>query len=250
MFPTSRSDPAGPDLPDPGDGDEEETAWRTCVVARHVREKDHLLRFVVDPMGRVVEDLAARLPGRAVYVEPSREQVVALLRRRGLLKRLQGGSAADRKSTGPDGAGTPLVLPAEQELCDRLARGLLQRLLDGLGLARRARCALPGVEDLHRFLMQGGEPGLALMASDTADHSREKILRLLRRQVQTGHVFTALDRNMLGAALGTGLVAVVTITGVVFTRRVQTDLLRWASFTGQDLALSLPRYQLDNTDNL
>ncbi|MBF0124264.1 MAG: DUF448 domain-containing protein [Magnetococcales bacterium] len=196
----------------------ESSPVRSCVVTRVTRDRGRLLRFVVDPMGRLMEDLPGRCPGRSVYVQPRPEHIVTLLKRRSLLR-----SWGQRS----------LSLPDEGELLGRLAKGLSRRLLDGIGLACRAKQAWVGVEQLTALSQQANQPLLVLLAADTADHTREKAMRLLRH-FPHAQCLRVLDREQLGAALGGNLIAVVSITGEPFVRRVATDAARWLTFNGLD----------------
>ena len=51
------------------DDDAEPTgSQRRCIVTRAERSPNDLIRFVVDPQGAVVPDVARKLPGRGVWV--------------------------------------------------------------------------------------------------------------------------------------------------------------------------------------
>src|ERR1700743_2129978 len=54
---------------------------RMCAVTRAVRPIDELIRFVVSPTGEVVADLKRKLPGRGLWVTPSRQMVAEAVRR-------------------------------------------------------------------------------------------------------------------------------------------------------------------------
>jgi predicted RNA-binding protein YlxR (DUF448 family) len=55
---------------------------RTCIVTRRAGPPAGLIRFVVDPAGRVVPDLKACLPGRGAWVTARRSCVDEAVRRR------------------------------------------------------------------------------------------------------------------------------------------------------------------------
>lgn len=55
---------------------------RTCIVSRRAGDPAGLIRFVVDPSGRVVPDLKGRLPGRGAWVTARRAVLAEALRRR------------------------------------------------------------------------------------------------------------------------------------------------------------------------
>src|SRR5262245_20577431 len=46
---------------------------RRCIVTRQALEKPAMIRFVIDPEGRVTPDLKERLPGRGLWVTATRE---------------------------------------------------------------------------------------------------------------------------------------------------------------------------------
>jgi predicted RNA-binding protein YlxR (DUF448 family) len=45
---------------------------RRCIVTGEVREEAQLIRFAVSPDGDVVPDIAAKLPGRGIWVSADR----------------------------------------------------------------------------------------------------------------------------------------------------------------------------------
>lgn len=192
-------------------------AMRTCVVTRKVLPREQLLRFVVDPAGRLMEDLGGRLPGRAAYVTPAWPHVAALLRRPGILRRLGG-----------DGH---LTLPDAPLLQERLASGLNRRWREGIGLARRAGGLRKGLGELEEVLGRGSRP-LVLLASDTAVNTRQKLAGMLHRHGQHGVVIPMelLDRDRFGDVCGMGPVAVLTITSEGIAKRVKNDSERWKAY--------------------
>ena len=55
------------------EGDEALTGTsRRCLVTGIVRPKPELLRFVVDPHGQIVPDIAGKLPGRGLWLTAQR----------------------------------------------------------------------------------------------------------------------------------------------------------------------------------
>jgi len=61
---------------------------RLCAVSRVQKPPEELIRFVAGPDGKIVPDLARRLPGRGVWVDATREAVaeaVSLANKAGLL---------------------------------------------------------------------------------------------------------------------------------------------------------------------
>lgn len=157
---------------------------RRCIVTRQVRPRRELLRLVVAPDGAVVPDIEGRLPGRGLWITPSREAIGEALRKK-LIAR-----AARRQ----------VEVPAD--LADRIEAGLLRRCLDLLGLARRAGQAVTGYEKVRARLKDGGA-GLLIGAVDASEDGRGK-LRGLAAATSGGQlpVVEALSAAELGAALG------------------------------------------------
>ena len=56
-----------------GGGAPSDPGMRRCIVTRTKKLREEMLRFVVDPDGRVTPDVAMRLPGRGVWVLPKRD---------------------------------------------------------------------------------------------------------------------------------------------------------------------------------
>ena len=63
-----------------------EPTTRSCIVSRETMPSEQLIRFVLDPEGRVVPDLRHRLPGRGVWVT-ARAEMVALAEKKRLFSR-------------------------------------------------------------------------------------------------------------------------------------------------------------------
>jgi len=183
---------------------------RRCVITREQRPQKRLLRLAAHPGGDLVPDLAARLPGRGLYVLPNPTQVRALLKRR------------------------RLSAPETAAFMVDLERLLVQRLLDGIGLARRAGSLRRGLEECEKVLAgrapgNGGQEVLLLLATDTADHTRKKAERLAARyDVETP--LPILDRERFGSMFGGGLVAVLAVVDSGMCRRVGNDAWRWLEF--------------------
>ncbi|HKR20185.1 MAG TPA: DUF448 domain-containing protein, partial [Stellaceae bacterium] len=55
---------------------------RRCLVTGESRDRGSLLRFVVDPERRVVPDVDGRLPGRGLWLTPTRDIVKTAVAKR------------------------------------------------------------------------------------------------------------------------------------------------------------------------
>ncbi|RMF09000.1 MAG: RNA-binding protein [Alphaproteobacteria bacterium] len=168
---------------------------RRCLVTGEVQPRDGLLRFVVDPEGRLVPDIAGVLPGRGYWVTARRDMVEQAVRTR----RFERAVARARK----DGGAVRVEPGLGQWVTDLLTR----RCLDILGLARGAGQVVAGFEKVREFL--GREDAAILVeACDGSEDGMRKLLqgigpRKVVRRFSREQLSLALGReNVVHAALG------------------------------------------------
>lgn len=125
-------------------------------------DEDRLVRFVAGPDGVVVPDLARRLPGRGMWVAATREAVD--------LAAKKGGFSRSAKAK----------LSAPADLSNQVEQLLMRRLIDGLGLARRAGELTYGFEKVEAAIATG-KVAWVIEALDSADDGRRKIVQAIRR---------------------------------------------------------------------
>jgi uncharacterized protein len=166
-----------------------------------------LLRFVIGPDGAIVPDVAARLPGRGLWLTPRRDMV-----ERAVAKRLFA-RAARRPVTVPPG------------LADRIEGLLAQRCRDGLGLARRAGLAVGGFEKV-RLAVRAGDTAVLFEAVDAAAGGRRK-MRGLGRGLPIAIALTAAE---IGAAFGRDHMVHASVGAGPLSARLLTDAGRLAGF--------------------
>lgn len=152
---------------------------RRCLVTGDVRPKSQLIRFVVDPQGRLVPDVAERLPGRGLWTGATRDIV----------------ATAVKKRLFPRAARAAVVV--EADLGDRVQWLLLQRALDLIGLARRGGLAVQGFAKVEAMLAARAA-GILIAATDGSADGRLK----LRARAGDLPVVEALTASELGAAFG------------------------------------------------
>ena len=156
---------------------------RRDIVSGEVMEEARLLRFVASPDGVVTPDLARKLPGRGLWVGADRASVTTAAKK-GLFSR----AAKTKLTVAPD-------------LADQVERLLTRRLLDGLGLARRAGELTSGFEKVLSAL-RGGKVAWLVEASDGAEDGRRKLLNLARHLTPEPGVMGLFSSEELGLALG------------------------------------------------
>lgn len=156
---------------------------RRCIVTREVLPEAALIRFVVDPDGVVVPDLAAKLPGRGMWVTASHAAIETAAAR--------GHFSRAAKS----------AVKAPENLGDLVETGLLTRLKQSLGLAARAGDLVTGYDKVREAL-RGGRIAVLVEASDGAADGREKIFALAHGLDLRPLVLGCLTGQELDLALG------------------------------------------------
>ena len=162
---------------------------RRDLVSGEVMPEERLVRFAPGPDGQVVPDVARKLPGRGLWVEAKREAVDLAVRKGGFSR------AAKAK----------LMAPAD--LSDQVESLLKARLLNGLGLARRAGDLTFGYEKAASAI-EAGKVAWMVEASDGSADGRRKLLQSARRAAVAGlrspALFGVFSAEELGLALGLG----------------------------------------------
>src|SRR5579871_57825 len=182
---------------------------RCCIVTRRVLPEEELLRFVVDPQGAVVPDVAARLPGRGMWVSANR----------GMLER------AIAKGHFSRAAKASVTVTAE--LVNRVENLLVARMAGDLGLARRAGKLILGYENVARALASDFPPALLVEASDGAADGRRKLLGIAK---EAPVIVDCLTRAELSLALGRENVVHAAVKSGRLAERLAADAGRLGGF--------------------
>jgi uncharacterized protein len=180
---------------------------RRCIATGEIYDRSSLLRFVVGPNGELVPDMAARLPGRGLWLTPRRD-----ILERAIARRLFARSARQAIMT-PSG------------FADRVEALLVQRCLDAIGLGRRAGHAVAGFEKV-REAVRMGKATLLLLALDGTEGARRKI-RTLGRGLPVAIVLTAAE---MGAIFGRDHVVNIAIGDGRLSDRLITVAQKIAGF--------------------
>jgi predicted RNA-binding protein YlxR (DUF448 family) len=144
------------------DADRDEAAnapfrQRRCIVSGAVLPDALLIRFVAGPDGQVVPDLAARLPGRGLWVRSTREAV----------------ATAVAKKLFARAARAPVL--AHADLVARVETLLVERLAGQLGLAYRAGLVLIGFDMIERAMRGKTPPPFVIEAREAGADGRRKL---------------------------------------------------------------------------
>jgi predicted RNA-binding protein YlxR (DUF448 family) len=209
--------PAEPSAPAEGDSPggpathAQASRQRRDLVSGAVMDESRLIRFVAGPDGVVVPDLARKLPGRGLWVAADRASVETAQRKGGFSR------AAKTK------------LAARPELADQVEQLLLRRLLDGLGLARRAGDLTSGFEKASAAIA-AGKAAWMIEANDGSADGRRKLLQVARRLSRPPPMFAVFSADELSLALGLGNVIHLVFLAGRSAERWTADVGRLAGF--------------------
>ena len=174
---------------------------RRCLVTGEIKPKGELIRFVLGPDSVVFPDLAARLPGRGLWVSAQRDVL----------------AQAISKNMFSRAAKTKAVVPAD--LLDQTERLLARRCLELLGLSRSAGAVVTGQPQVEHALSHD-QLAFLLLASDAGRDCRKKLSR-------APILDSGFSREALGAALGHEHLASVGLKFHPLTKKLESECVRW-----------------------
>lgn len=185
---------------DPEAGGEEKLAptLRRCIVTRQALEKPAMIRFVLDPEGRVVPDLKEKLPGRGLWVTAERAILAQAVARNAFAK-----AAKQSAKVAPD-------------LVERVAELAKREVAELLGLARKSGHLVAGFEKVQAALDRDGVRVL-IAASDGAEDGRRKLAR------RAGWDPRAAGAPASGLAAGSGVEICAPLTADELARALGRD---------------------------
>jgi predicted RNA-binding protein YlxR (DUF448 family) len=157
---------------------------RRDIVSGEVMPDNRLIRFVADPDGQVVPDAGAKLPGRGLWVEASRDAV-----NKAVEKKLFSRAAKAQVTAGAD-------------LAVRAEKALVTRMLGDLGIARRSGALVLGFDNVLRALQGPKPPKVLIEAFDGAADGKRKLYASAHRLELKCVVIESLTSTELGLALG------------------------------------------------
>ena len=157
---------------------------RRDIVSGAVMPESRLIRFAAAPDGTVVPDVAAKLPGRGLWVEASRAAIAMAVQ-----KKLFARAAKEQ-------------VTATADLADRVEKALVARMIGDLGLARRSGALVLGFDNVLRELEGPRPPKVLIEAFDGAADGKRKLYAAAHRLELACAVIETLTSAELGLALG------------------------------------------------
>jgi len=157
---------------------------RRDIVTGEVMPENRLVRFVADPDGEIVPDVAAKLPGRGIWVEATTAAIAKAVEK----KLFTRAAKAQVNATADLGA--------------RVEKALITRMLGDLGLARRSGQLVLGFDNVLRGLQSAKPPKALIEALDGSRDGKRKLYAAAHRLELNCVVIESLTSAELGLALG------------------------------------------------
>lgn len=177
---------------------------RQCCVSKQLLPREELLRFVAGPDNLIYFDVTGHLPGRGVWLSPSKSLLSKAIKTKALQKNLD--APASR-------------LP--EDLAVQVEQQLRQRCLHWLGLAQKAGMLIVGSEKIrttHASL------GLLINASDSSVKEQERL------RLPNAPVCDLFSADELSSALGKEFCAHIAVNTCHLTDKLFNDILRLRAF--------------------
>jgi predicted RNA-binding protein YlxR (DUF448 family) len=182
---------------------------RTCLATGEVKDKEHMVRFVLAPDGALTPDVACTLPGRGVWVTATREALETVVKKQ----------AFSRGFKQPVKA-TPELVPQVENLLRAL-------LLHWLALANKSGEAVMGFAKVEAAL-KGEALAIVFLAADAGPADADKIQSLTGwKQVE---LCSLLNRTELGRPFGREEAVHVAIKPGGIAAQMQKEIRRLAGF--------------------
>lgn len=166
-----------------------------------------MVRFVVDPSGHVVPDIANKLPGRGAWVWANEKSLELAATRNQFARAFE------------KNARVPATLARDVEML------LALRVIELLSMARKAGIATAGFEKVAKAL-KSGEVALLLQASDGSQRQKSRIFSGMFHKERIG----CLSASEIGIAFGRHRVVHAALAAGRLTRRIADDARRLAGF--------------------
>jgi uncharacterized protein len=178
---------------------------RLCVTTRTEKPADQLIRFVAGPDDRIVPDLAARLPGRGVWVTATRDAVAEAAKKGLFAKSLKRGVKADK------------------DLAEQVENLLVAEARQVLALANKAGLVTTGFAKVESSLERGTAIALISANDASADGTGKLARKFTAIQAAAGRrapILRQLTSAQLGLAMGGLNVIHASLTGGGLAQRL------------------------------
>jgi len=184
---------------------------RRDAVTGKVMDEAGLIRFVIGPGNIVVPDIAAKLPGRGIWVAADRVSV----------------QTAAKKGAFSRSAKTGAIAPADlADQCDAL---LARSVLGLLGMANRAGQIESGFDKVRAYI-QVDPPAWRICANTAARDGRNKIRVASKAAWEVSPLLACFGPESLGKALGRDEVTHAVLKPGRLAKKFTTEARRLGGF--------------------
>lgn len=184
---------------------------RSCLGCREIKAKDDLLRFVLDPEGNVVPDLAKKLPGRGAYTCFSRGCLETAIKKRQFGRSFKGMAKA----------------ASAEEVLSLVSALQAERISATIAMANKAGRIVSGSDKVMDALRKGNV-SLLILAEDISAESAAKFLAIAGKTGVDSFRFSL--KEQLGAPLGKDIRSVVAVAPGPFADNLRRELKRYGNF--------------------
>jgi hypothetical protein len=190
---------------------------RRCIVSGEITPDSRLIRFVAAPDGQVVPDVAAKLPGRGLWVTATRAAIAQAVEKKFFSRAAKANVTADAT------------------LIERTEQALVTRMLGDLGLARRSGALVLGFDNVLRALDGPRPPRVMVEASDGSGDGKRKLYNAAHARGVKPQLVEGLTSAELGLALGRENVIHAAVQSGGLAERLTFDAERLQGFRPQSL---------------
>jgi predicted RNA-binding protein YlxR (DUF448 family) len=194
------------------EGDGHRLRERRCIATGAIRGDAELIRFVLSPDGEVVPDVAAKLPGRGMWVGADTKSLATAIAKNAFAK------SAKAAAKVPPG------------LADMVVRQLVVRMQGDLGMARKSGGIVLGFDSVMRAFNTKTPPFLLMEASDGASDGRRKLTGAARAMDLEIVMISPLNAEEMSLALGRENVIHAALKPGPLAERLIVDAGRLAGF--------------------
>lgn len=188
-----------------------ETGLRTCIATGEEKPKEEMVRFVSDPSGNIIPDIAGKLPGRGVWVSATREALAEAIKKNLFSRSLKQKAAIS------------------ETLIETVETLLKQRISNLLSLANKSGVLVTGFTKSMEALTSR-KAAVWLEASDGGEADFVKLSRLPHGLP----AFRQFSRVELGGPVGRGECVHVVVLASGLAAEILKEMRRFAGFRKTD----------------
>lgn len=157
---------------------------RTCISCREATDKKLLVRYVLDPGKRILVDYRQRLPGRGVYTCFNPSCIEMAVKRQGFKRGFKQECCAVEATA----------------LNQQLKLEVEQKIINLIGMARKAGEIVSGTNAVFDFLKKPQSPSIVLVTDDISTSIGDKICQQAERK--NIHHVRMFSKRKIGQLLG------------------------------------------------